>query len=591
MNSRPSFWTELKRRNVFRVAAAYVVVAWLLVQAADILLGNFGAPAWVFKSFASLLTLGLPLALFLSWAYELTPEGMKKTEAVHPAESVTPQTGRKLDFLIIGVLAVALGWFVWDKFGVTAERPAIPSETAQASIAVLPFQNLGPPEDAYFAAGMTDEITTRLGAVSGLQVISRLGALGYGGANKSPNEIGAELGVRYILSGSVRWAGGGTGRVRITPELIRASDGAQLWSQPYDRVIEDIFSVQSDIARQVAERLGITLLRGERASLARRPTDNLAAYTLYLRGRHFWNKRTEENLRVALDYFQQAVDLDPTYALAHVGIADIWISRGWYSRLAPRETFPRAKAAVGRALEIDPTLAEAHTSLAHIHLEFDYEWDAAEQEYLRAIELNPNYPVAHHWYGGYLSAMGRHEEAMEQALRARELDPLSLIINTWVGLRHYFAGRYEEAIEAYRKALELDPDFVPGRWHLGWALGKAGRHEEAIVEAQKAIELSGDNPLYVASLGHAYAAAGRDREARQVLGRLEGTAETVHVSAYHVAMVHAALGDGDEAFRWLDLAYEERSPWMGYVGVDPRSEQLRPDPRFARLLERLRLAY
>jgi len=458
-------------------------------------------------------------------------------------------------------------------------------------IVVLPFENLGPPEEMYFAAGMTDEITSRLAALSGLGVISRKGALRYAGTDKSTREIGDELGVGYILSGSVRWAGAASGsrRVRITPELIRVADDTQLWSEPYDRVIEDIFEVQSDIAGQVIERLGVTLLEGERVSLTARPTENLEAYTLYLKGRHFWNKRTEKDIQIGLTYFQQAVDLDPGYSLAHVGIADTWIFRGWYSVLAPKQTFPKAKQAVTNALRFDETLAEAHASLAHIYLEFDHDWEAAEREYQRSIQLNPRYPTAHHWYGGYLSAMGRHDEALRQAEKARELDPLSLIINTWVGLRHYFAGHYEVAIQEYEKALELGPRFAPGHWHLGWALEQTGRYQEAISEAQQAVDISGGNLLYIASLGHAYAIAGDSARAREALERLERESATRHVAAYHTAVIYGALGETEEAFRWLDRAYEERSPWIGYMAVDPRLDDLRSDPRLDEMLRKVGL--
>ncbi len=464
-------------------------------------------------------------------------------------------------------------------------------DDTERMIVVLPFENLGPSEDEYFADGMTEEITSRLGAVSGLGVISRRSALRYAGTDKSPEEIGEELGVGYILGGRVRWAASGDGpsRVRITPELIRVADDTQVWSENYDRVIDDIFEVQSDIAGQVIERLGVTLLESEERPLTARPTENLEAYTLYLKGRHFWNKRSQENMRTALDYFEQAVELDPSYSLAHVGIADTWISRGWYSVLAPKEAFPRAKQAAKLALQFDDTMAEAHTSLAHIHLEFDHDWEAAEREYLRAIELDPRYPTAHHWYGGYLSAMGRHEEALEQAHRARELDPLAPIISTWVGLRHYFARRHEVAIEEYRSALELSPDFAPGHWHLGWAFEQTGRYDEAIAEAQKAMDSSGGNPLYIASLGHAHAIAGNDEAARRILERLDQESATRYVSAYHVAVIHGALGDTDEAFRWMDIAFEERSPWIGYMKVDPRLDPLRPDRRFDALLQQARL--
>ena len=320
-----------------------------------------------------------------------------------------------------------------------------------------------------------------------------------------------------------------------------------------------------------------------------RPTGNPEAHTLYLKGRYFWNKRTTEDIQTALDYFQKAVDLDPGYSPAWVGIADTYIFWGWYSRLAPRETFPRAKRAVMMALEFDSTRAEAHASLAHIHLEFDHDWDSAEREYLRAIELDPEYPVAHHWYGGFLSAMGRHQEALQQAETARALDPLSLIIQTWVGLRYYFAGDYDTAIGEYRKALELDRDFAPAHWHLGWAYAQTGRFEEAVAEAERALAIDGETLAYLASLGHAYARAGRTSEARATLARLTRASSSRHVSAYHVAAIHVALEDTSGALDWLDRAYEERSSWLAYVAVDPRFGALRSHPRFESLLTKARL--
>ena len=526
--------------------------------------------------------------------YESTNELAKEVGLVRAEDVGSQRKGRR--WIAAGILLAALAVVVGLNLeGLRDRLPGTPMEAVPAPqmIVVLPFENLGPSEDEYFAAGMADEITSRLGAVSGLGIISRKRALRYAHTEKTTSEIGDELGIGYILVGSVRWAGGGDGpiRVRITPELIRASDGTQLWSEPYDRVIDDIFEVQSDIAGQVIQRLGVTLLDVEHAPLTSRPTENLEAYTLYLKGRHFWNKRTEKDIQTALDYFQQAVDLDPGYALAHVGIADVWIFCGWYSVLAPKETFPKAKAAVLKALQFDETLAEAHTSLAHVHFEFDHDWEAARKEYERAIELNPRHPTAHHWYGGFLSAMGEHEEGLKQAEEARELDPLSLIINTWVGLRHYFAGRYEVAIEEYHKALELGPNFGPGHWHLGWAYEQAARYPEAIGEAQRAVELSTGNPLYIASLGHAYAKAGKQDEARTVLDQLEQESATRHVSAYHTAVILAALGDTDEAFERLEGAFEERSPWIGYMKVDPRLDPLRSNARFGELLRKARLDF
>ena len=422
---------------------------------------------------------------------------------------VRPPLGarRRINGFIAGALVLAAVVAVWHPWwqpvGTAAPlRAGDRGGKTQRVIAVLPFENLGPPEDEYFAAGMTDELTSRLSAVSGLGLIPSRAVQRYARTNMTMRDIGRELGIDYLLVGSVRWAGADSGsrRVRITLELLGAHDERQLWATTYDREITDIFAVQSDIAEHVIDRLGVTLLDGERHRLSAQPTRSHQAYTLYLKGRYFWNKRTEGNIETALDYFQQAVDLDPGYARAWVGIADAWIFRGWYSRLAPREAFPKAKSAAMRALEFDSTLAEAHASLAHILFEFDHDWTGAEREYRRAIELDSSYATAHHWYGGFLSAMGRHDEALQQAVTARALDPLSRIIQTWVGLRYYFAGKYDAAIAEYLKALELDPDFAPAHWHLGWAYEQTGRLKEGVSEAKRALALDPENLVYQASL-------------------------------------------------------------------------------------------
>jgi serine/threonine-protein kinase len=508
-----------------------------------------------------------------------------------------PRRAAARALLAAGVLALvlAVGWLLRDGARESAAPPRSTASVTAASarlpaIAVLPFENLGPADQEYFAVGMTDEIASRLSAVSGLGVIASRATRRYAGTRLSMRDVGRELGIDYVLVGNVRWSGPDSRRVRITLELLRAEDERQLWSTTYDRVIDDVFDVQSDIAGQVVDKLGVTLAEGERRRLSARPAASHEAYTLYLKGRYYWNKRTERDVQTALGYFQQATDVDPGYSLAWVGIADTWISRGWYSRLAPRETFPQAKHAVMRALQFDSTLAEAHASLAHIHLEFDYDWIAAEREYRRAIELNPTYPTAHHWYGGFLSAMGRHDEAMQQAQTAHTLDPLSPIIQTWVGLRHYFAGRHERAIEELRKALEIDRNFAPAHWHLGMAYEQTGRHAEGVAAAERALALDQGSLLYLTSVGHAYARAGRVREARATLARLADAARTRHVSAYHVATVHVALDDTTAALEWLERAFAERSPWIGYLGVDPRIAPLRAHPRFRTLVEKVGIA-
>jgi serine/threonine-protein kinase len=494
--------------------------------------------------------------------------------------------------LLVSVLAVVIGGMI-SQLRIRHASGLADQLTGRTTVAVLPFENLGSPEDEYFSAGISDEITARLASVSSISVIPRRAALQYAGSDMTIREIGRRLGVDYLLVGSVQWAPreSGSRNVRITIELLQARDQRQVWATTYDRVIDDIFEVQSDIAGQVIERLGITLPDGEQIRLRAPPTSNREAYVLYLKGRYFWNKRTEKDVETALDYFGQATDLDPGYSLAWVGIADAWIFRGWYSQLAPRETYPKAKAAALKALEFDSTLAEAHASKAMIHLEYDHDWVAAEREYRRAIHLNPRYPIAHHWYGGFLSAMARHGEALQQAELARELDPLSLIIQTWVGLRFYFARRYQEAIGEYLKALRLDDNFAPAHWHLAWAYEQAGQFEKGISEAQRAMAIDGDNLLYVASLGHVYARAGRAKEARATLAQLTRASEDRYVSAYHVALIYIALGDVNTGLDWLDRAYEEQSPWIGYMRVDPRLDPVRSQPRFQRLLTKARLDF
>ena len=584
--------SELRRRRVFRTAAAYLAGAFVVLQAADLTFEPLGFPANAYRALIIIAGLGFPIAVIASWFFDV-----KRAESRPRLR--TRAAGALALFVLICTAFMAYGVLRhWNRAesGIAAPRPADgagPAARRAPSIAVLPFENVGNSDDDYFAAGMTDEITSRLGAVRGLGVVPSRVTERYARTNKTLREIGTELGVEYVLLGSVRWAGQDTaadGKVRVTLELLRAADERQLWSNRYDRVINDIFAVQTDIATQVIERLGVTLAEPERRRVTATPAENHEAYTLYLKGRYFWNKRTQGSVQAAQSYFQQAVDSDPSYSLAWVGIADVWITRGWYSLVAPHDAFPRAKEAALRALQFDSTLAEAHASLAHIHFEFDHDWVAAERAYLRAIELNPRYATAHHWYGGFLSAMGRHQQALQHAEAARSLDPIAPIIQTWKGLRYFFAGNHDAAIAEYRKALELDGSFAPAHWHMGWAYEQSGRFGEGITAAQRALAADTQSLLYLTSLGHAYAKAGNTREARSILARLAETAKTRHVSAYHRAMIHVALGETGVALDWLDRAHAEKSPWIGYLKVDPRVHALRSHPRFQALLRKSRLA-
>jgi tetratricopeptide (TPR) repeat protein len=409
----------------------------------------------------------------------------------------------------------------------------------------------------------------------------------YKGARKPLPEIARELNVDAVVEGSVQRAGA---RVRITAQLIHAPTDKHLWAQSYERDLRDVLALQSEVASAIAAGIRVKVTPSEEARLARTGPVNPQAHELYLKGRYYWNRRTEEGLRKGLAYFQEAIEKDPSYALAYVGVADSYALLGSNlvsSAQPPREVRPLGKAAALKALEIDPNLGEAHASLAAAHHYYDWDWAAAEREYRRAFELNPNYAQARVWYANYLMMFGRYAESLAEARRARELDPLSLVTNTSVGWRFYFARRYDDALAEYRKALELDPSFPLARHCLGWAYEQKRMPEAAIAEFRQALALSPDNPITLASLGHAYALAGNELEARKVLVQLEQLSKRRYVPAYFVAVIYIGLGQKEQALQWLGRAYDERSDELVYIKVEPRLDPLRDDPRFQALVRRM----
>ena len=447
---------------------------------------------------------------------------------------------------------------------------------------MLPLANLsGDPEQDYFVDGMTDALRQRLEGISSLRVISRTSSMHYRGSGKPLPDIARELKVDAIVEGSVLRS---ADRVRINVELIQAGMDRHLWSNSYERDLRDVFALQADVARTIADEIRVTLTPTDRARLARVHASNPDAYQAYSKGRFFWNKRTEEDLKKAIGFFQQAVDKDPDYALAYDGLADCWLPLAWYGYLSPSETLPHAKVAVTKALSLDDSLAEAHTSLAFVSLYYDRDWTKAEREFRRAIDLNPNYANGHHWYAEFLSLVGRHKQAIAESERARELDPLSNIINTWLGSRYFFARQYDKAIEQYRNAVEMDPNFVPAHLVLGQAYEQKGMLKEAIAEFERAVSLGGGSSVYTAALAHAFGVAGRRAEAVRVLEDLRKMAESRFVSSYDLALAQLGLGENDKAFELLSAAVQERSPRVAFLGVEPRFDGLRADPRFRELL-------
>jgi TolB-like protein/Tfp pilus assembly protein PilF len=584
-----NFFGELKRRNVYKVAVAYAVVGWLLVQVATQVFPFFEIPNWAVRLVVLAIVIGFPIALVIAWAFEVTPEGIKRTE-VADAMPVSAAIGRKKHawiYVVAIAAAISVTLFFLGRYTAGNKRvPSAPNELPMKSIAVLPFANLSrDPDNAYFAAGIQDEIITRLSKITDLNVISCTSTQRFKSSPDDIPAIAAQLGVANILEGSVQRT---ADAVRVNVQLIRGATDTHLWADTFDRQLTDIFGVESEIAKTIAETLRAKLSGSEQNAITARPTENTDAYQLYLRGRFFWNKRTGQNLNKAADYFNQAIAADPNYTLAYVGLADSYVLMPFYGAGTPKDCYPKAKAAAEKALQLDDTLAEAHTSRAQIFCYYDLDFVRAAREYQRAIELNPNYPTAHQWYGSSaLTALGRFDEAIAEVKRAIALDPLSLVINADLGNSYYRARRYDEAIKQLRKTVDLDPGFYYAHWNLGSALAANGDLAGAIEEYEKARSLN-DDPSMLGLLGNAYAAAGKKAEAIKIHDELEALSRKRYVSDYSFAIVNLGLGYRDEALRRLQSSYQDRAgDSLRFIRVDPLLDPLRLDPRFEALAEKI----
>jgi len=589
------FFTELKRRNVYKVAIAYIVGGWALSQGMAQVFPLFDVPSSAIRAMVLLVILGLPVALVLAWMFELTPQGIKRTETA----DAMPAAAKPKKYVWIYIVAlggaISIGLFFLGRYTASNNASAARTEAAATvlpnkSIAVLPFDNLSDDKsNAYFAEGVQDEILTRLAKVADLKVIARTSTQRFKSAPENLPDIAKQLGVANILEGSVQKVGD---QVRVNVQLISALTNAHLWGDIYDRKLTDIFVVESDIAKSIADTLQAKLTRSAEHVLASHPTENPEAHELYLKGRYFWNRRTTENLKKAADYFQQAIGKDPTYALAYSGLADCHVLLPAYGDpdSRPSDELPRAFKAARKAVELDDTLAEAHTSLARA-LASDLQLSAAASEFKHAIELNPNYATAHQWFGECLQSQGHLEEALAELKRAQELDPLSLIINSLLGFALDTVGKSDEAIAQLHKTIEIDPSFANAHGQLGNVLEHGGRLKEAIVEYEKCFNSVGSDAIDLADLAAAYFLGDRKQEAQALWDKLKSLSERQYVPAYSMAIVQVAFGNKDEAIRLLEKAYEDRAPFdsadLGWILVDHRLDSLRTDPRFKKLLTRI----
>jgi TolB-like protein/Tfp pilus assembly protein PilF len=483
--------------------------------------------------------------------------------------------------------ALLLAGVIVAAFFVVAKRSARSTSTVpEKSIAVLPFENLSSDkENAYFADGIQDEILTRLSKIADLKVISHTSTQHYKSAPDKLGEIAQQLGVANILEGSVQKAGD---QVRITVQLIRALSDSHLWAETYDRKLIDTFGVESDVAQKIASSLEAKLTGSEKRSIAARPTENTEAYQLYLKGRFFWNKRTGQDLKVALDYFQKAVAADPNYAAAYAGVGDTSMLIPLFSAGTPKEYFPKAEAAARRSIELDETTAEGHAALANlVFLEMNF--TESEKEFRRAIELNPNYATAHHWFGNsLLAALGKFDEAIAEGKRSVELDPLSLINNADLGSTLMVARRYDEAIAQLQHTLALDANFYYAHWNLGETLYYKGDLAGCIRECEKARALDEEDSEPLALLAQAYIKTGRKAEGLKILDELNEKARASYVRPELFAMIYAALGDKPKAIRLLEDEYQNRDGFdLTGIKTDPRLDPLRDEPRFQELLAKV----
>jgi TolB-like protein/Tfp pilus assembly protein PilF len=575
-----NFFSELKRRNVYKVAVAYIVAAWALSQGIAQVFPVFDVPNWIIRLIVLLIILGLPIALALTWMFEITPEGIKRTEDVDPATQQLRKSRAWIYVVVMGAI-ISIGLFFLGRY--TALNSASPARTSEKSIAVLPLANLSrDPDNEYFVAGIQDEIITRLAQVSDLKVISCSSTQRYKGIGLNLRQIATELGVANIVEGSVQRA---NDQVHVNVQLLNALTDTHLWADTFDRKLTDVFGVESEIAKDIADALRAKLSGSEQHAIAARPTENTAAHDLYLKGRFFWNKRDAPDLEKALTYFRQAAAADPNYALAWSGVADTYLLLPLFGGANPADVYPKAKDAANKAAALDPNLAEPHAALGVIGNIFDFDFPMSMREFEKAIALNPNYATAHHWFGNsLLECIGDFDRSVAEMKRAVELDPLSIAINGDLGFALLVAGRYPEAIAQYHKALELDPNSYFLHYNLGEALELNGDLPGAISEYEKATTLDTD-PYPLALLGHAEGLNGNRERALKILQQV--AASPRYVPDYSMGLIYLGLGDESQAMDWFEKSFAKRQPDLNTLRFDPLLKPLHGDPRFEALAEKI----
>lgn len=591
MNRLQGFLSELKRRRVVRVAVGYAAIAFATVSVASDFLPALGLPEWTVTFVAWAIVLGFPIALVLSWLFDLTPGGLRRVDAPEEAAAAGGGAGswtrggdgRSVGFIGLGMVIALVSVGTLSQFNVL---PFAGAGAQLPSIAVLPFENVsGDSANDYFSAGMHEEVLTQLYKLGGMTVISRTSVMQYRGTTKSLREVAEELGVAAVVEASVRREGT---RVRIDARLIDAGTDQQLWAERYDRELSNVLALQADIAQQIADGLQARISVRDRTQLAaaRARVVDPKMYETYLQG--LYHSGAGEHV-AAIDSFEAALALDSEYAPAYAGIARSHYVLAFFGEEAPATAFAEMEHAAERALALDPDLADAYATLALQRLHYEWDWRDADRLFRRGLELSPNHAQVRHDYAHYLLAAGRIRESVAESMRSVELDPGNMMLMACAGWHGFTDHAYDNAVQQAMSALMMMPGSFWPEIILGWAYEHKGMHGQAIASLRSAVTNSHGSPFALASLGHALAAAGDRTPAEQLLGRLLDMSRERYVSAYDIAAVYAGLGNTDEAFTWLRRARDERSAFLINVGWDPRFEELREDPRFRELVSAMQL--
>ena len=584
MSEKPSFFSELKRRNVYKVAVAYGVVGWLVIQITATIVPPLHLPDGLTTAVVVLVLVGFPIALVIAWAFEMTPEGLKPTADVSPDQirAMPYWSKKKFAVFIVGVVILASGLLVYQLL--STPRSTAAASADNKSIAVLPFVNMSADKtDEYLSDGMTEELINVLSKVPGLRVPGRTSCFAFKGKNEEDifRKVGDQLHVGTVLEGSVRKAGD---KLRVTAQLVNVSDGYHLWSKDYDGDAKDILNFQSNVAEQVVQALQVKLGGEEKRALAKRSTENPEAHRLYLLGRYEFAKYTQSGWNNAIRYYEEALKLDPNYALAYCGLADNYAYMG--SVVMPeKEAIAKEKEFAQKALELDPELAEAHMSLA-LTLVADFDWRNGLKEFDRALELNPNLAFAYELQSWTLNGLGRFDEAIAKTRKAVELDPLNPFFQMSVSFYQYWGRQYDDAIAQARKTLAMDPNSAISHVLLGLSFLKKGDMAGAIAELQKT-KAPDPGAWYQGFLGYTYAVSGDRAKAEQSLRELEEVSKRQYVSPTAFATIYLGLGQKEKCLDWLEKSYEQQDSACWYLEIDQIYDSVRNEPRFQALVEKI----